>query len=178
MTFQGSRLMFPQDEIGHWAARYPQGWDEPALEAGSNIRDGDYSRENLEIIVRWKSERRVALIAENSDAEISEALQLARQAQEPRNAFAVLMGLRGVGTPMASAILTATDQEKYTVIDYRALEALGAPESDTNLGFYLRYYFPECKRLASEANVSLRMLDRALWSWSNENTNAPAVGQR
>jgi hypothetical protein len=70
---------------------------------------------------------------------------------------------------MASAILTATDQERYSVIDYRALESLGASDQKTDLNFYIYHYFPECKRLASETGVSLRILDRALWLWSNEN---------
>jgi hypothetical protein len=169
MKFVGFRRMFPKEEIGYWATHYPLEWDQPALDAGRNIREGDYSQSNLEIIVQWKSNRRVALIAENSAHEIEDALRLALQAKEPRSAFAVLMGLRGVGTPMASAILTATDQERYTVIDYRALEALGAADQNTDLNFYLYHYFPECNRLASEVGVSLRILDRALWSWSNEN---------
>jgi hypothetical protein len=52
----------------------------------------------------------------------------------------VLMGLSGVGLPMASAILTAIDQDRYTVIDYRALQALGASEVDPDLNFYLGNY--------------------------------------
>jgi len=167
MTFKGFGLMFPKEEIVAWATHYPFEWDEEALQAGKNIREGDYSRSNLEIIVRWKSERRLALIAENSDDEIADALHLALQAKEPRSAFAVLIGLRGVGTPMASSILTAVDQVRFTIIDYRALEALGAADRDTDLNFYLHYYFPECQRLASESGVNLRTLDRALWSWSN-----------
>ena len=79
----------------------------------------------------------IALIAKNSADEIKDALRLALKAREPRSALAVLMGLRGVGTPMASAILTATDQERYTVIDYRALESLGASDQKTDLNFYI-----------------------------------------
>jgi hypothetical protein len=104
----------------------------------------------------------LALIAKNSADEIKDALRLALKAREPRSALAVLMGLRGVGTPMASAILTATDQERYTVIDYRALESFGASDQKTDLNFYIYHRFPECKRLASEAGVSLRILDRAI----------------
>jgi hypothetical protein len=73
---------------------------------------------------------------------------------------------------MASAILTAIDQVKYTVIDYRALEALGVPGLDTNLNFYLKHYLPECERLRSKGHVSLRTLDKALWSWSRKNGDA------
>jgi hypothetical protein len=156
-------------DIPYWATQYPAEDlenDERAFAAGSRIRGGDYRRSNLEEIVAWKSERRLALIGDNSDSEIADALRLALRAREPRSALAVLTGLRGVGTPMASAILTALDQERYTVIDFRALEALGVADADADLEFYVRRYLPECKRLASEAGVSLRTLDRALWAWS------------
>jgi hypothetical protein len=159
-------------DIPYWAMQYPRENledDKKAFAAAKRVRGGDYSRSNLEEIVAWKSDRRLALIKENSDSEIADALRLALCAKEPRSALAVLTGLRGVGTPMASAILTAIDQEKYTVIDFRALEALGVADGDTGLEFYLRHYLPECKRLASEAGVSLRMLDRALWAWSKKN---------
>ena len=76
------------------------------------------------------------------------------------------MGLRGVAMPMASAILTSIDQNKYTVVDFRAQDALSIPEVYVDLNFYLLHYLPECVRLASKAGVSLRNFDRALWSWS------------
>jgi hypothetical protein len=88
-------------------------------------------------------------------------------ANEPGSAFGVLMGLNGVAVPMASAILTAIDQKKYTVVDYRALEALSLSDvAYYKLDFYLLDYFPECQRLAKEKKVDLRTLDRALWAWS------------
>jgi hypothetical protein len=97
-------------------------------------------------------------------------------AKELRSAFAVLTGLCGVALPMASAILTAIDQEKFTVVDWRAVEALGVPNVDySNLNFYLRSYLPECKRLAREAGVSLRNFDRALWSWSKNKEDSEGV---
>jgi len=161
-------LQFPIAEIQKWAERYP-GDDEDVYKIGRKIRAGDHSRVNLEGIVRWKSPRRAALISKNTDAEIADALRLAGAATEPRSAFAVLMGLSGVGTPVASAILMAIDPLRYTLIDWRALEALGAPELDANLHCYIKLYLPECKRLAKEGAVSLRTLDHALWSWSKFN---------
>jgi hypothetical protein len=52
---------------------------------------------------------------------------------------------------MASSFLTALDEDTYTVTDYRAMAALG-----------------ERRRLAREAGVSLRTLDKALWTWSDK----------
>jgi hypothetical protein len=77
---------------------------------------------------------------------------------------------------MAAAILTAIDQAKYTVVDWRTVEALGVPNVDYwNLNFYLRSYLPECKRLAGQAGVSLRKFDRALWSWSKNREESSGI---
>ena len=56
-----------------------------------------------------------------------------------RSPIAVLCGLTGVNVPVASAILTAIYPSRYTVIDFRALEALGTNTSDRSLRFFLYY---------------------------------------
>jgi hypothetical protein len=79
--------MFPITEIGHWAKEYPEHDNDDAFEAGRKIRQGECGRTNLEAIVRWKSPRRIQLIANNSDSEIADALHLALRVNEPRSAF-------------------------------------------------------------------------------------------
>jgi hypothetical protein len=69
--------------------------------------------------------------------------------------------------PVASAILTTIDPERHTVIDFRALEALGCKSKDRTIDFYL-VYLEACQSLAKTHRVSLRKLDRALWQWSSE----------
>jgi hypothetical protein len=62
----------------------------------------------------------------------------------------------------ASASLTAIDATRFTIIDFRALEALGiGRQPQITIDFYLAY-LAECRRIASESNVTLRTLDRAL----------------
>jgi hypothetical protein len=77
----------------------------------------------------------------------------------------VLCGLSGVAVPVASAILTAIDPTKYTIIDFRALEALGTVTTERSVGFYLKYLCV-CRNLAERHGIGLRDLDRALWQWS------------
>jgi hypothetical protein len=103
-------LQFPIADTATWAKLYPEHWDDHALEAGARIKDGEFTQENLETIVEWKSHRRLKLIKLNSVTEIAEALKVAVTASEPRTAIGVLMGLRGVAVPMASAIVTAIMQ--------------------------------------------------------------------
>src|SRR5271157_6500772 len=116
-------LQFDPSEIDALAERYCPEQDTKAFEAGSDIARGNCSRENLEAIVHWKSPRRMALLDINTDEEIGDSLRFASDPFTPeRSAVEVLGKLHGVGVPVASAILTAIKPEKYTVIDFRALE--------------------------------------------------------
>lgn len=163
-------LEFDASEIDGLAERYGPEQDDEAFEAGASIAAGNYSRENLKAIVRWKSPRRIALIDENTDAAVRRALQVASDASTTeRSAVESLDDLRGVGVPVASAILTTIHPERYTVIDFRALESLGVSRWPGSVDYYLAY-LSTCRELARRHNKALRNLDRALWQWSKEHS--------
>jgi len=148
--------------------------EKAAFEAGEAIRNGDYSLANLEAIVRWKSERAVQVLIGNSNEKIRRALAIATLPESSTEAAVkALLDLHGIDIALASAVLAAIFPERYTVLDYRTLEALGHARHDVR--FY-EEYLAFCKRLA-ESNIvrpqsdlpaptSLRTLDRALWEWS------------
>jgi hypothetical protein len=148
--------------------------EKAAFEAGEAIRNGDYSLANLEAIVRWKSERAVQVLIGNSNDKIRRALAVASSPESStETAVKALLDLHGIDIALASAVLAAIFPERYTVLDYRTLEALGHARHDVR--FY-EEYLAFCKRLA-ESNIvrpqselpaptPLRTLDRALWEWS------------
>jgi hypothetical protein len=156
------------------AGQREQELEKAAFEAGEAIRNGDFSLANLEEIVRWKSERVVHYLIGNSDEKIKRALKVAASPEATTEAAVkALIELHGVDIPVASAILAAIFPEQYTVLDFRALEALGHARHDVK--FY-EEYLAFCKRLA-ESNIvkpqpdlpaptTLRALDRALCGWS------------
>jgi len=152
--------------------------EKAAFEAGEAIRNGDYSLANLESIVRWKSERLVHYLIGNSNEKIRRVLAVAASPESSTDsAVRALLELHGVDITVASAILAAIYPERYTVLDFRALEALGHAPHDVH--FY-EEYLAFCKRLA-ESNIvrpqselpaptPLRTIDRALWEWSRSHT--------
>jgi hypothetical protein len=152
-----------------------QNLEKEAFEAGRAIRiQSEYTLKNLEAIVRWKSERTVHYLIRNSDENIRRALAVAASPEATtETAVNALLELHGVDLPVASAILAAIFPERYTVLDFRALEALGHSRHDVH--FY-EEYLDFCKRLADSnivkpqgdlpAPTPLRTLDRALWEWS------------
>jgi len=152
--------------------------EKAAFEAGDAIRNGDYSLANLEAIVRWKSERAVQVLIGNSNETIRRALALAASPESTtETAVNALTELHGIDIVLASAVLAAIFPERYTVLDFRTLEALG--HARHNVRFY-EEYLAFCKRLA-ESNIvtpqselpaptPLRTIDRALWEWSRSHT--------
>jgi hypothetical protein len=162
------RLLFPPSKIQALADRYKFADDTAALGAGTKIRNGQYTRTNLLSIFDWKTKGRGrSRLAKNTDQEIADSLALATAAKTDRAAVAVLMGLNGVQVPVASAILTAIDPQRFTIVDFRALEALNVKRPNITIDFYLAY-LNECRTLAWQNKVSLRTLDRALWQWSKD----------
>ena len=164
----GFKLQFEPADIPRLAKCYGPEQDDAALDAGRRIRAGEYTRKHLSQIFEWKTKGRGrSRLQRNSDKEIADALSLAVSAKTERAAVAVLVGLQGVQVPVASAILTAIDPERYTVIDFRALEALGNDSTDRSVNFYLAY-LDFCRLLAKAHRIKLRDLDRALWQWSDD----------
>ena len=168
-------LQFPTAEIPVVAQRYRYAEDTDATEAGRRISRGEYSLRHLEAIFRWKTKGRgISRLKRNSLVEVADALQLATAAKTERAAMAVLVGLYGVQVPVASAVLTAINPKRYTIIDFRALEALGVNTYVPTIDFYLSY-LTFCRELASRCRVDLRTLDRALWQWSKERATTKSL---
>lgn len=167
------KLQFRVTQIRELASRYASHQDEAALKAGQCIAGGDFCRKNLEEVFEWKTGGRGrSRLRDNSDEEIADALRLAVEAKTPRAAVAVLTGLHGVAVPVASAILTVIDPACYTIIDWRALEALGISAPNPSTEFYLAY-LAKCRKIVDKNPGhcdNLRQLDRAMWQWSKEAT--------
>ena len=154
--------------------------EEAAFEAGEAIRSGEYTLPNLETIVRWKSERVVHYLIGNSSESIRSALAVAASPKSSTaNAVKALIALRGVDISIASAILAAIYPERYAVLDYRALEALGHARHDVL--FYAEYNdslkrLAECgvvtPQLGLPAPTPLHALERALWQWSKSRSES------
>lgn len=162
-------LQFDPAEICNLSKGYQFKDEQVALDAGVRISKGKGRRHDLCAIYKWKTKGRgISRLCKNTDGEIEDALKLAVAATTERAAVAVLLGLEGIDIAVASAVLTAIDANRYTIIDFRALEALGVSVHPfVTIGYYLAY-LGACRELATRHNISLRVLDRALWQWSKE----------
>lgn len=141
--------------------------DQMAMAAGQRISKGERTKENLKIIFHWKHQNSRFYESKlepefdrNRSEAVDKALKQANEAKTDCEAIEALLTLKGVGVPTASAILANIYPDRFTVIDQRALRALGVDNQE--VAFYLLYN-AECCRMAEKYRVSKRSLDRALW---------------
>lgn len=90
----------------------------------------------------------------------------------------VLCALRGVGVPVASAILALIFPEKYAVIDSRDWQQIFGKEAN---GFGVndyKKYMHEIRRLANELGWMPQQVDHAIWEYdkrTNRNKQPLAI---
>jgi hypothetical protein len=96
--------------------------------AGVRAR-GCFTRGEFERMCRWKSPRAQHLWRRNSAARVRAVSRAVLATRSERRRMELLTGLRGVGVPIASAILTLVDPRRYGVLDIRAWQLLFATRS-------------------------------------------------
>jgi hypothetical protein len=140
-------------------------------------RRGHLARHEVEQIGTWKSRgRNNHQLKSNTDADIEALTGMALSAPDHLR-HCVLSILDGVRSPMASAILTVVDPDRFTVIDVRVIGAfdelrrLGLVGPTVLLHKEMRLppyfgYLECCRTMTAGLKVDLRTLDRALWKWN------------
>lgn len=164
------QLRFPIEEIDYWSRRYQY----PGVEIITDLvaprvrQKGYLTGADLMQICEWKSPRNRSRCAANAPEFVQEATAVAFSTPSERLRIEALTLLTGVGWPTASVILHFCHTDRYPILDYRALWSLSRDvPARYNYEFWTEYAVA-CRALATEADVSMRTLDRALWQYSKE----------
>jgi hypothetical protein len=83
--------------------------------------------------------------------------------------FGILCTLRGVGVPVASAILALVFPERYAVIDFRGWRQVFAEERTTFSVSDYKRYLRELQNLARELGWTVQEVDSAIWEYDRIN---------
>lgn len=163
-------LQFSADEISDFAARFSYTKaDDECLAAGEAARErGHYTGDQLTLVCAWKTERSKSRVATNSDTAIELATAQAFRTRDEEKRMEAMTSLAGVGVPTGSALLFFAFPDDYPILDVRALESLGQKARSVYPIAYWVEYLLACRRIAGEAGVSIRTLDKALWQASKE----------
>ena len=171
------KLRFKEPEIRQIAERYEYPHEETEL---LNLRKvvlskGFLSKELLSKVAKWKAPRSAGHVVKNSDKYVKEITAFAFNAKNERSRIETLTILDGVSWPTASVILHLFHNEKYPILDFRALWSvtMGVP---TQYSFPFWWPYVEfCRGIAKRNNVDMRTLDRAMWQYSKENQKKEEV---
>jgi len=138
-------------------------------EIGPAVRErGYFTRSELIEVCAWKTPRSKPRVASNTEDEVREATRLALSATAEGLRIWIPMALSGVRWPTASVLLHFGHRDRYPILDYRALEALGVAESVNYALPFWNAYVAACRKIDDETGFGMRIIDRAMWQWSKE----------
>ena len=164
-------LRFDGSSVEANAARYDSADDceigrlQPVVKAR-----GGLTLEELQQVCRWKSPRTGPRVAKNSDEEVRGVTGFALSTPSERLRIEALALLNGVAMPAASVILHWFHQDRYPILDFRALWSLSIDTMPPHTFGLWQAYTAACRKLADQhCNGCMRTLDRALWQYSKEN---------
>lgn len=122
-------------------------------------------------MARWKSVRPTKHYLSNSALAVETATAGAIAATDDRAALLSLTALNGVALRTATALLHWLRPDRYPILDYRVVSALGesAPASYEDPAFYA-FISDRVRRIATQHALDLRTVDRAMWSWDKLRT--------
>jgi len=119
-------------------------------------RQREYRRQNNDAVIC--SVTALALTITHSDPDYQLELRVS-----------ILCALRGVGVPVASAVLALCFPDEYAVIDFRNWRQLFETERNSfDISAYKRY-MREVRRLSGELGRSVQEVDHAIWEFDRRN---------
>ena len=162
----------PLAEVREWAGRfaYDDGNDRVLAVIGPAVRArGHFLRDEFLETYAWKTRRTLGRAQKYSEAEIADVTGVAFRQTDEKLRIDLLRALDGVDWPVASTLMHVGLSPDYPILDFRALWSLGSTmPAYVNFEFWWAYV--ECSRkLAAEARVTVRELDKALWAYSEAN---------
>ena len=135
--------------------------------------------EEFDRVLQWKLrgqyERQRERRKENTDDVIRVVTGAALSIEHPDKDYeielrvGILCTLRGVGVPVASAILALVFPERYAVIDFRGWRQVFGEERTTFSVSDYRRYLREVQNLAQELGWPVQEVDLAIWEYDRVN---------
>ena len=164
-------LRFKPDQIAEFAGNYEYSISDVDLaQYAQEIQAKGYlTKTDLERVAKWKSPRSAGHISKNSEEYVKAVTAIALQTDNEQLRIESLTLLDGVGLPTASVILHFYHKDRYPILDSRALWSLSLDDSEKYSFEFWWNYTVICRSLATENQLDMRTLDKAIWQYSKEN---------
>lgn len=163
------RLRFPESAIKKWSLQYDYPGEQQVIAGpvAKAKKNGYLDMETFLAIGEWKSKRPRARQKSNPAEFVEEVTRVAlAPSTSPRLAIEALTLLAGVSWPTASVILHFCHARPYPILDFRALWSVSCPVPARYTFTFWEDYTDYVCALAHRNAISMRDLDRALWTYS------------
>jgi hypothetical protein len=168
-------LRFPKSGIRNLAARYENEMSERDKRLTEAIRgevfpsykrNGYLTKKEFLTVCAWKTPRSQPRCESNDENLIREISKIARTTASECMRIQVWTLLAGVKWPTASVFLHFAFPNKYPILDFRALWSLRTDAPTQYTFAFWSDYVQFCRSLARKSGVTMRVLDQALWKYS------------
>ena len=142
------------------------------LKLGAARERGHMILDDLRATASWKypGKALMNLVEQNTADQVEDSSRASFAATAERQRVEALRDLRGVDWAMASTIVHFAFPDSYPIVDKRVMRTIGGPSPDRfNFDEWVR--FTKFSRVKSkEFGVTMRELDRALWTYDRIRT--------
>ena len=163
-------LQFNINEISDYSNRYDYSSDiilPPIIKRTKKVKQLTFK--DFQAICEWKTKRTKSRCASNDPKFVAECSRISFSTENERLRIEILTLLTGVSWPTASTILHFCHDDKYPILDFRALWSLGIEKPPIyDFQFWIEYT-KFCRNLSAKASMDMRTIDMALWQFSKEN---------
>ncbi len=160
-----------QRYVDHWSLRYPSDDEAIAPFAGRKA----LLLEEIHVVLDWKLESTLnwlqvakANLARDPECFVVDSVARAISCNDDSGSMRLVCEINGIQLATGSALLMATNPDRFTVYDERALASLKSACVDLYrepvcMGEWLTF-LNTCRRISRETDRPLRTVDRALWA--------------
>jgi hypothetical protein len=165
-------LRFDPRAIEFWAERSRESATARRIQSEIVPRakqQGYLSKVDFVTLCEWNSTRPRARYRSNAEDFVREVTRVSFATPNERLRVQVLTLLNGVSLATASVLLHFCAPDSYPILDRNSLWSLqetAPPKFDFDFWWA---YVQATRKLAKQARVSMRVLDRALWQYAAEN---------
>jgi thermostable 8-oxoguanine DNA glycosylase len=131
---------------------------------------GCLTKSELEVLCRWKSPRAIRHIKSNTENRVQKLTSDAFSTRSEMRKMEYLTQLKGVSIPMASAILTMTNPQRYGIIDIRVWQLLykmgSVHKNEKGINFTINQWYQYLmiiRHFSKKFDVKARDVERTLF---------------
>jgi len=144
--------------------------EEELYKNGSIIkRRGHFTKQEFLLICLWKSRRPKRHYLKNTESQVKRITKAALSCKDEKEKIKILIQLKGVAIPTATALLSVADPTRYPIIDVRCVKSLNDLQlikwKAINFSNWLEY-LEIIRKMAKSKKKTARNIEKGLFAYN------------